>query len=251
MRFILGLLLSATIATQAMGAVLEVAGGVEYFQWQEFRDSGSLLLEETGPRYFIEVAGTNDLDAAWQVDFGGRLYSGRVEYDGQTMSGIPVTTDTDYNGARAELGFVRNIDAGAVDALWQLRFALGLEQWRRNLRDTTLPDATPVSGYVERYYTSFARLGVSYHQRGAWSLGAGVKAPFNTREEVDVGTATVTLKPEGQLSLFAGAEVAIAPAMSVRVDYDSYRFARSDPQAGYYQPESRQDTLGIALLYRF
>jgi len=251
MRFILGLLLSAAIAPLAVGAELEVAGGVEYFQWQEFRDSGSRLLEETGPRYFVEATGANPLNTDWQVDFGGRFYFGRVDYDGQTMSGIPVTTDTDYNGARAELGFVRNISAGPVDALWQIRFALGLEQWRRNLRDTTLPDATPVSGYVEHYSTSFARLGVSYRQQGAWSLGAGAKVPFNTREKVDIGTATVTLEPEGQLSLFAVAEVAIAPAMSVKIDYDSYRFAKSDPQAGYYQPEIRQDTLGIALLYRF
>lgn len=251
MRFILGLLLSAAIAPLAAGEELEVAGGVEYFQWQEFRDSGSRLLEETGPRYFVEAAGANPLNPDWQVDFAGRFYFGRVDYDGQTMSGIPVTTDTDYNGARAELGFVRSISAGPIDALWQIRFALGLEQWRRNLRDTRLPDATPVSGYVEHYSTTFARLGVSYRQRGAWSLGAGARAPFNTREKVDIGTATVTLEPEGQLSLFAAADVAIAPDMRVRIDYDSYRFAKSDPQAGYYQPEIRQDTLGIALLYRF
>jgi hypothetical protein len=46
-------------------------------------------------------------------------------------------------------------------------------------------------------------------------------------------------------------EVYLARHWSLALDYDSYRFAKSDTEGGLYQPESRQDTLAIALHYRF
>ena len=253
MRFFWGMFFSVAVMAPALAEEIEIAGGVEYFQWQEFDDNGDKLLEETGPRYFVEVQGTNDLNRDWQIDFGGRLYSGTVDYDGQTMSGIPVTTDTDYNGGRVEMGFTRRLASGAQgrDANWLIRFALGWDQWRRGLQDTALSDGTPVSGYVERYTATFARLGVTYLRHGSWALGGGVKAPFNIRETVGIGATDITLHPEGQLSLSAQAEMFVSPAMSVTLEYDSYRFAKSDPEQGYYQPESWQDTFGAAFHYRF
>jgi hypothetical protein len=262
MRLIWGLLLSAAIAPMAMGEELEVAAGAEYFQWQEFSDGGSRLLEETGPRYFIEVAGANPLNPDWQVDFGGRFYSGTVYYDGRTQppSSIPVTSDTDYNGFRAEFGFTRNIRAGieAVDARWLIRFALGLDQWRRSLQDSALPDGRTVSGYMERYASTYAKLGASYLREGVWSIGLGAKAPFHTSEKIGNFPGvneTVTLNPEGQLSLFADLSYFLTAQWRVAIGYDSYRFARSDPVAvgglAFTQPESTQDTLSLALHYRF
>lgn len=253
MRFVRGLLFSAVLTSTATATELDVAGGIEYFQWQEYSDSGSRLLKETGPRYFVALVGTNRLAPHWHVDFGGRLYSGTVNYDGQTMNGIPVTTDTDYNGVRAELGFVRDLGAArtAANASWLLRFALGRDQWRRGLKDTALADGTPVSGYVERYASDYAKLGVTYLRQGAWSVGIGAKAPLHTREEVNIGLSTLTLNPEGQLSLYAKAVFPVSGTWAVAIDYDSYRYAKSDPVFGYYQPESRQDTLGLALHGRF
>jgi hypothetical protein len=252
MRGVWGLLCFLAIAPTAMAEQLDVAAGIEYFQWQEFNDRGDKLLEEGGPRSFIQLAGRNALDADWQIDFGVRLFSGTVGYDGQTMSGSPVGTDTDYNGLRTELGFTRDLGAGmAADSLWQLRLALGLEQWRRSLHDTALADGTPVLGYVERYSSTYARLGLNYRRERVWAVGFGAKAPLSTNEKVDLGAVAITLEPEGQLSLFVQAELPLTPAMNMTMEYDSYRFAKSDPVSGYYQPKSWQDSVGVALHYRF
>lgn len=240
----------------AAGATeVNLAGGVEYFVWEEFADSGRKLLDETGPRYYVEMVGRNDLNKGWSTDFGGRVYSGTVDYDGETQppNSIPVTTDTDYNGYRLELGFTyftnhrRSLDSGE----WSVRFAAGVDRWRRSLQDTRLSDGTPVSGYVERYQSNYLTVGAEYRRLGAWRFGFGAKAPIFTREEVDIGGTDITLNPEGQLSLFAGMAFTIAPQWSLALDYDSYRFAKSDPDNGYYQPESTQDTLGASLHFLF
>lgn len=260
MRVALGLFLCAAMTPMAMATEIDIAGGVEYFQWEEFSDTGGKYLDETGPRYFVQVVGTNRLDREWSIDFGGRFYSGTVDYDGGTTSGVPLTTDTDYNGFRTELGFTRQVAAGGSPGggNWHIRFALGLEQWRRSLQDTALSNGTPVSGYVERYASRYAKVGASYHREGRWSLGIGAKAPFYTSEEISdyPGVAgTLTLEPEGQLSLYADVDMAISEAWRVALGYDSYRFAQSDKvRVGsnlFWQPESTQDTLSIALHYRF
>ena len=63
------------------------------------------------------------------------------------------------------------------------------------------------------------------------------------------------LKPEGRLSLYAQGAYAFSPAWQLGLSYDSYRFAKSDQVASgaylYHQPESTQDTLGLAVHYRF
>jgi hypothetical protein len=241
------------LAPPVQASGIDVGGGVEYFVWEEFDDSGRKFLDETGQRYFVDLVGTNPISRDWSIDFGGRVYSATVDYDGETMSGIPVTTDTDYNGYRLELGFThftarrRKLESGE----WLIRFAIGTDRWRRSLQDSRLSDGTPVSGYVERYTTHYATAGANYRREGAWEFGFGAKAPFYTSEEVDIGGSEVTLNPEGQLSLFAGMAFTLAPQWSIAFDYDSYRFAKSDPEEGYYQPESNQDTLGASVHFRF
>ncbi len=253
MRLLWALFFSAMLASSAVASEIEVAAGIEYFQWEEFEDSGRKMLDETGPRYFVGVTGIDRLANDWTIDFGGRFYSGTVDYDGETLSGIPIATDTDYNGFRVELGFAHVFGAGddsVASSAWLLRFALGLDQWRRSLQDTALSNGVTVSGYVERYATTYGKVGVSYLPKRGWSFGLGAKAPFYTREVVGIN-GDFTLNPEGQLSLFADAEIPLNAVTTVAIEYDSYRFAKSDPEAGYEQPKSKLDTLGLALRYRF
>ncbi|MGM0594926.1 MAG: hypothetical protein ACQETD_10345 [Pseudomonadota bacterium] len=246
---------------------MDIFAGTEYFLWEEFDQDGSQLLDETGPRYFIGLVGTNHLDRAWSVDFGGRLYSGTVDYDGQTQppENYPVSTKTDYRGYRLELGFTRytalrrQLDRGE----WLVRFAYGMDYWRRSLRDTMLDDGSWVAGYVERYRTDYLKLAMHYERQVGWSFHLGAKAPLHTTEKVsDIPGVdeTITLNPEGELSIYAGAVFTFTPQLSLSIDYDSYRFAKSDAvrfettsgEIRYaYQPESTQDTLGVALHYRF
>ncbi len=260
MRFLLALCFSVMLVpATAVASTIDMSAGIEYFQWEEFDDGGRKMLDETGPRYFVALTGVDRLENDWLIDFSGRLYTGTVDYDGETQNHIPLTTETDYNGFRAELGFTHEIGLGGLgisepDAKWLLRFAIGLDQWRRALQNTSLSDGTPVTGYVERYASTYAKMGAAYSREESWSLGIGAKAPFYTREEVGINGG-VTLKPKGKLSLFVDAEFSLTPLVSVALAYDSYRFAKSDRVlAGsyfYWQPESTQDTLSLALRYRF
>lgn len=253
MRTVWAVLGVLALLPRAEATEIDVSAGTESFVWEEFADSGSKLLDETGWRYFVAVEGTNSINRAWDSDFSIRLYSGTVDYDGQTMNGVPVKTDTDYNGSNFELGFTR-YTAGRRDLAsgeWLIRFAVGTDRWRRGLQDSHDANGNAVSGYAEYYLANYARLGATYRIEGSWEAGFGAKAPFFIAEEATIGSTDVSLNPEGQLSLYAHLLVPITAQWRIGLNYDSYRFAKSDPDNGYYQPESTQDTLGASVHYRF
>lgn len=230
---------------------VRILGGTESFLWQEFDNSDRELLNETGMRYFVELVGDSSLTPNWSMDVGVRLYSGTVDYDGQTMAGDPIQTDTDYAGYRLEMGgtYSNAVRASLAKDEWQLRVAIGVDSWRRELRDSVL-NGGPVYGYTERYTTTYTSAGLTY-LREAWAIGLGVKAPLYTTEVVDLSGSEVTLHPKGQLSLFADVDIPVTSQWSIVLNYDGYRFNKSDLKSGMYQPKSYQTTLGAALIYRF
>jgi len=234
---------------------LQVTFGSEYFSWREY-DGSSKLLEETGPRYFIGLEAENTQGNDWVYGLRGRLYTGRVDYDGQTMSGTPVTTDTDYSGWSAEFDFTRHFvgtqPSTAVD-YWGLKLALGYDMWLRNIRDRG-----SVYGYEERYDVGYGRLGAVYTTGSGWSMQGGLKLPLFTAEEVGLsrfaGLEDITLKPKPDYSLYASVNYRLDGRWSVGGYFDSYRFKSSDTDSLYgvfYQPKSQQDTIGFYLNYRF
>lgn len=230
----------AVLATQ-----VELGGGTEWYQWEEFADNGDKLLSETGPRYFIEVKGTNRVEHRWWQDFSCRLYSGTVNYDGQTLGGTPLTSDTDYNGIRADVGFNYLTESsrnrpGVGD--WLVRFGVGVESWRRGIRGDT-------GGYSERYVVSYATVAGQYLGSG-WRAGLGVMAPYYVDEEVSTISGS-TLHPLGQLSPFANVEFFVESHWSVILGYDTYRFAKSDVVDGYFQPKSSRDIYSASVRYHF
>ncbi|MFO7593736.1 MAG: hypothetical protein R6X15_06805 [Pseudomonadota bacterium] len=75
--------------------------------------------------------------------------------------------------------------------------------------------------------------------------------PFGNSAESGYGGDSATFAPEGELSLYANAEYTFADDRALALDYDSYRFAKSDEQKGVYQPECAQETLGLTWHYRF
>ncbi len=253
----LTLLLLASSSVQA--TQVELGGGLEYFQWTEFADNGDKLLSETGPRYFVEVKGTNRVEKRWWQDFSCRLYSGTVNYDGQTVPAVlypvsrKVSLDTDYNGIRAEVGFnylTQRRKADLSDGDWLIRFSFGVDSWRRGLGDGIAEGSVPVSGYSERYLVSYATVAGQYLGRG-WRGGVGVMAPYYVDEEASYLSGE-NLHPVGQLSLQANAEFYLAAEWSLVLEYDSYRFAKSDVvSGGTYQPESRLDSYSAFVRYHF
>lgn len=261
----LKLLIALTIHVGVVGAEpVWVGFGSEYFNWREYDGSGTRLLEESGPRYFLGLESENAVSPEWVYGLRGRLYLGRVGYDGQTLATPPVAvaTDTDYSGWSAELDFTRRFLAEASDTSgdhWGVRLALGFDSWRRNIRDTAT-----AYGYEERYGIGYGRLGAVYTSARGWSVQGGVKLPLVTGETVGwsrFGYDDPILRPKPDYSLYATASYRFDQHWSVGGYYDSYRFKQSDTEpltvngipSGWsvYQPKSQQDTIGLYLQYRF
>lgn len=253
MRGLVGLLIGLVLSQVASATGVDISAGAEYFVWEEFADNGDKLRDETGTRQFIGLRATNHLNPFWSSDFGVRVLSGTVDYDDESFGGNNMVSDTDYNGYKVELGFQRFLGRRRelVNGVWQIRFAFGTEYWRRSVQDGKLSDGTKVDGFVQRFYTNYATVAANYRHEGLWAFGLGAKAPFYSTLELDSGSSNISVHPEGQLSLFAGMEVYLARYWSLALNYDSYRYAKSDTELGLYQPESRQDTLAMALHYRF
>lgn len=260
-RWLLLLAVLAAGTAQAGTDRTSIGIGAEYFTWREYGDSGARLLKETGPRVVATLEVDRVQDGRWEYGFRGRLYSAKVDYDGQAMeTGEPVATQTDYSGASMEMTFTRfGGDGVGGRSPWFFRFGFGLDAWRRNLLDSGA-----VSGYVERYSTAYYRFGPGYGDSSRWDLWGGIRLPFWTRETVGwsrFGYDDLHLEPQGDFSLFASLRYRMAPHWDLHAYYDSYRFKKSDSEAETIngvktgnllrQPESQQDTVGAYVAYRF
>ena len=70
--------------------VFSIAPGIMYFNYDEFDDNKVTLDTEIGfiPGFSFNIQDNHN-------SFGGHIFTGEVEYDGQTQAGVPVITDTD------------------------------------------------------------------------------------------------------------------------------------------------------------
>lgn len=253
MRSVVVLWAALAVPSVAAATEIDVHAGAEHLLWEEFDDSGGRVREENGTRLFVGVVGTNPVNPEWSSDFGGRFYSATVDFEGDNGQGESLVSDTDYNGYQLELGFQRYLGPRQQqrEGVWRVRFALGTERWRRSVQDVRLASGATVEGFVQRFATNYVRLGAAYRRGTLWAFDIGARAPFNARAEMDGVDGEVTVKPEGQLSLYTAVEVGLVANWSLALNYDSYRFSKSDTEEGLYQPRSEQETFGAALHYRF
>lgn len=234
---------------------MQVSAGSELFLWEEYKD-GDRLLDERGLRHFVAIDADNWVNSNWQSDFAGRIYSGTVEYNGENQSGVKTEpTDTDYDGIRLEAGFSYYPQQHGGSGQTGLRMAVGGDTWRRNIHDSRTADGRFVSGYIENYTIIYGLLGVLYRDSAQWSLNLGVKYPFYTNEVVELKAigydSDVTLKPKGRLSLHADFGYQFTPNWGGQLYFDSYRFAKSDSVANFYQPEIYQEVFGAKVSFTF
>ncbi len=229
---------------------------IESFTWKEYDDNGSRLLRESGPLFGVG-ASFKSVAPGGPAAFTarGEFYGGITDYDGQTQSGTPVTTETEYVGYKVEgtLG-LRLFSAG------ELRFepfaGLGYRWWLRDIQDT----ANSV-GYEERWWSIYGRIGIrgdrAFSPRERFFATAGVILPFYSENKADLsafGFGDISLEPEGSPSFFAEAGYG-RDTLKVGIFYEGLRFSKSDPVTSgnyiFWQPESEADTLGINLYFTF
>lgn len=252
----------SAVAQAADSPQTSIQFDAQSFRWREFRGTGERLLEEKGARFSIGAAYDNFRREGSGVLYSvnGKIYLGSVDYDGQTLSGTPATTDVSYFGLNVEAQggyrFGRRIGLDVFGGL-------GMDDWLRSIADGRTASGGPAYGYNEYYTILYGKAGLGFFQLlDGWRymLQGGVKMPLYASEYVDLGGG-VTLQPGLRPSAFANFQFDFGSGrrdrFGVALYYDSYRFSESDPEplddgsALVFQPRSHMDVYGLRLSYYF
>jgi hypothetical protein len=252
-QVVAGRTIAAPTATNAMFYVQ-----MQDYLWKEFDADGSKLLEESGFLYAIVLEGES-----WRnhVGMGGKIqvFWGGVDYDGSTMSGTSVVSQTDYFGADIEGNVRGRIDLGEAACLKPF-VGVGVRMWRREIGDTAT-----ACGYPETWTVFDGRAGLQaewyFAESSRLYAKGGCRLPLAAREEVDwseFGMSTVSLEPKQQITPFAEIGVQWKNFM-LGGFYESLEFDKSDSVTEtyvswpymytleFYQPESTAEIWGVSL----
>ena len=246
---------------------------IQYFNWEEYKDTGERVLEETGPQGGVGTLLRVDLNnGLLMLQAKGELFGGIVDYDGQTQassrypenSEIPVDTDVDYFGTKleADLGLRVGETKGTIEPF----VGIGYRYWIRDLNDSVavnrLNQLVPISGYTEEWQSFYTRWGLrgSYAVNDDFKLFAEVGGKYPIYNENRIDEDDLTIKPGKQFSPFAEAGFRI-DRFRATVFYEGFRFSQSswvfagfdsDGRSLYFsQPKSESDIIGITLGYCF
>lgn len=225
-----------------------VAFAPEYFYWQE-NINGAKVLDESGPRYGLELSYKQDQTKGWLMAARLKAYYGSVDYNGQTQGGTSVKTTTDYYGGLGEIrgGYRWGWGPENLD----LMGGIGLEDWERVLNGP--------GGYSENWMPLYFKAGVEISPKAlGWIATLGLKVPIYTVQRVDmssVGFGSVTLHPGSLPSGYGEAGYQFTKNISLVAYVDSYWFAQSGTSASggllFYQPESFTYQVGVRLGWTF
>lgn len=144
-----------------------VGVGLNSFNYREYNDSQAFLDGESGliPGVLLKLR-TNKPASFYELVFG--LYSSKIDYDGQTQTGIPHKTKsyaTIFDGQ-----FKLATKLYAKDYLYA---GAGYRYWYRNIYPGRTPSGTLVSGVLEEYSWPYLLL--------------GYQANLYEKENIDVG----------------------------------------------------------------
>lgn len=226
-------------------------GHVENFEWKEYNDDGSRILKESGPLFGIGGSLDFDTRSGVHMEGLGDAFFGRVDYDGATQSGEPVTTKTKYAGFLAEANLVIPLNIGPHVTVSPYGGAGG-RVWRRELEDSG-----EALGYVENWSTFYGAAGIRAAARinsKAELYGkAAVKMPFYNRVNYDFsnvgGPDNVDVEPGTKAGPYAELGVTIG-SFTLAGFYEELKFEKSDfANIGndiiVWQPESEATILGV------
>jgi hypothetical protein len=259
-RFFLAVFVVFDISHVALAAAegFYLYGVIESFTWQEFDDSDARLVKESGPLFGIGLAYSHEFEDKLTLTQKGEIFIGSVDYDGQTQTGEPVTSNVGYFGLTLEGDLGRKFKVSRSISLEPFG-GLGLRWWLRDIKDGTTSTGATAYGYTEGWSTFYGRLGVrgvvDYPGGTQLFAEAGLKLPLyneNTAYLSDAGLGSdVTLHPGKSTSSFAEAGVQIDKFKAI-IFYDGMRFSKSavvdiGGGLGVYQPKSTADIYGVKI----
>ncbi len=279
-RFLLHSLFLIGLAPFNVGAAdWHLSLGTEYYTWHENEDTGREVVEETGPRIFLEIGGKEGVNTDDVItSFIMRFYAADVQYDGETTGGssapIPVFSDSIYAGWSTQLGvavlLTDGIHTETDQSDWYFSTSLGYEEWLRDIQDAQISGIT-ISGYPEVYKVPYMKFGFLRNSISSSEIRFGIKYPLVVDEIVgwsSDGYINPQLNPEPQPSLYASIIFQLGKHLGVHLFYDSYRFDPSPKKPLYYsdgtavtnsfgyqsyvsQPQSHQDSVGVLISFHF
>jgi hypothetical protein len=234
-------------------AEFTLSAGVDYLNWSE---TTTPEVTESGPVYALGLAYTQNHDAGLLFAYRGKVWGGKLDYDGATLfGGTPVKSKTDYLGVsnEAQLRW-RKIGkpSGTLDGV----LGAGLDVWRRTLSTVQSED----------YAVGYLRLGVESgsDDNSRWTASVGFKYPVWTYLNAhfdDIGfDSNPILHPGKDVAPYGSLGYRFTPTVQVVGYYEGFRFGRSNAvQANevstglgattLVQPASTMSVFGIRVEY--
>lgn len=172
----------AFIVTALMSISVSVASDPEYhfgvalmqFNYDEYNDNNVFLDGESG---FIPgvVLKRKQEYATYYSEWVAQLYGNTINYEGQTQSGTPLTTQSDavIFDTHYKLGF-----HFAEAKNHGVYVGLGYRYWMRNIRSGYDINGNPVAGLLEHYYWLYGLFGYAAN----FTVSDKVKVGFDIRQ---------------------------------------------------------------------
>ncbi|MBN1808053.1 MAG: hypothetical protein JW909_03230 [Planctomycetes bacterium] len=214
-----------------------------YYRWAEYLGSEQLL-EETGALFSTGVL----CSMPW-ADLEMQLFFGTLAYDGQTMLGTPVETDTDYFGFIANsTGSWRGRRAIRPEIGSEPIYRLTLALWSRDIQSTPM-----VMGYDEFWESIIAMTGAGYYWKDSfgnkYASRALVGLTLFTMNAVDA--FGVTLYPHIDLALTLEICCHNTNKFFWRAAMEIWTFSESSESSGFFQPESTRAKMSATMGWVF
>jgi hypothetical protein len=272
-----------SISTSARATSFGISGGVESFHLKEIGSTGTRLVSETGNRFVATALFDNykryESEIPLLYHLEASVYLGQVNYDGQSQSldpaqnNLPVRSQTDYQGGRAEALLGYRFNPSVVPRGIELLGGLGVDSWNRRIQDGTASNGTQISGIKETYRAYYGKAAVGFADLFSPTLHShllfGIKMPLNINEEVNLSNLgydnDVSVSPGNTYSGFI--YLVLEPQskngspgnMIFSAYYDGFRFdpsksktaTRNGSSIQIWQPETHIDVFGVQIGYRF
>ncbi|MGD8484474.1 MAG: outer membrane beta-barrel protein [Thioalkalispiraceae bacterium] len=149
------LLVAFPVQAQLLASELYLGVSLLDFTYKEFDDDGGLLNREDGniPGF---VLGYKYQNRNLITDISFRYHGTDIRYDGQTQSGIPVTTisDADIYDTQLKIGAQQTTSSNYQYSLYG---GVGYRLWERNIRSNSI-----ASGIYEEYEWTYLMLGATF-----------------------------------------------------------------------------------------
>jgi hypothetical protein len=229
-----------------------------HFDYTEFSTTNKVLDRETGWLPGVEARLNHALPSDWSIGLYTSYYQGTVNYDGQTQSGTPHTTDTGTEffrlGAQLEKIILANTG---------LFISAQTHQWERDIHDNN-----NISGITETYdwieYSAGINYGFYINNKDFVQLNAGLLITRNAEIYVDLsrvnlGSTTLDIGDGtgGRLKLDWSRQHSETMQYGLGLFFEAWDFGRSNTRATeggsniVYVTEPRSETRNIGLMFNF